>query len=64
MMTTKEAVLKIFRDQGKADAQALQSSASSLDGTALISQENAIPDWDKDKDYSSWPVGSAVRDEG
>ena len=64
MMTTKEAVLKIFRDQGKADAQALRSSASSLDGTALISQEKAIPDWDKDKDYSSWPVGSAVRDEG
>lgn len=34
-----------------------------MDGTAIIAMERAVPAWDKQQDYTGWPVGSHVADE-
>ena len=34
-----------------------------MDGTAIIAMERAVPAWDKQQDYTGWPVGSPVSDE-
>ena len=34
-----------------------------MDGTAIIAMERAVPVWDKQQDYTGWPVGSPVSDE-
>lgn len=35
-----------------------------MDGTAVIAMERAVPAWDEKQDYSGWPVGAPVSDEG
>lgn len=62
-MTAKEIVLQIFKEQGKLDAQNLRNRAGELDGTEIISLERCVPDWDKNKDYTSCTIGTPVRDE-
>lgn len=54
----------IFRNLGRADALKLREEASGLDGTAIIAREHSIPAYDPQKDYSAWPSGSPVTDEG
>jgi hypothetical protein len=63
-MSSKEVVLGIMRNQGIADALALRSRAADMDGTEIIAEELKIPAFDPVKDYSEWPVGSPVADEG
>lgn len=63
-MMTKDESLAIMREQGKADALDLQSRASDMTGTEIIAEESKVPDFDPTKDYSKWPVGSPVADEG
>ena len=60
----KNLVMETLRRQGKASALALREKAPEMDGTQLIAEEDFIPDFDPKKDYSKWPVGSPVRDEG
>ena len=57
---TKDEILAHMKAKGKADALDLRSRAKDLDGTALIAEENKIPQFDPTKDYSTWAVGSPV----
>ena len=60
---TKAEMLALMKEKGKADALDLRSRAKNLDGTALIAEETKIPQFDGNKDYSSFPVGSPVWEE-
>ena len=64
MSESKEMILGIVRAQGRADALDLRQRAKDLDGTAIIAERAKAPAWQADKDYSAWPVGAPVRDEG
>ena len=61
---TYQENLNIIRQQGKADALALREASPDMTGTELIDQEQKIPQFDPQKDYSGWPVGAPVSDEG
>ena len=54
----------IMYDEGRRQALALQSQAASMTGTEIIAREQDIPAWSSTKDYSKWPIGSPVQDEG
>lgn len=56
----REFVLSVWRDTGRADALSLRSRAHEMDGTGIIAEENKIPSWDGQKDYSGWAVGGPV----
>lgn len=60
---TKEEILAHMKAKGKADALDLRSRAKNLDGTAIIAEEEKIPQFDPNKDYSNWAVGSPVWEE-
>lgn len=62
-MITDMNMSDIFYMMGLRDARDLRAEAKDLDGTAIISREVAIPDFDPKKDYSKWPVNSPVADE-
>lgn len=72
LMTSKERVLKREKDnakiegraQGKADALDLAGRAATMDGTAIIAEENHIPMFKGTVDYTNVPVGAPVADEG
>ena len=64
MSMTKADVLSIMREEGRRQALDLQGRASSMTGTELIAEEDAAPDFDPEKDYSEWPAGSPVADDG
>ena len=53
-----------MKEKGKADALDLRARAKGMDGTAIIAEEQKVPAFDGKKDYSAWPVGSPVADEG
>lgn len=55
---------EMFRSLGRADALALRTEAVNLSGTEIIAREHSVPAFDPQKDYSGWPVGSPVADEG
>ena len=57
---TNDEILALMKEKGKSDALDLRSRAKNLDGTALIAEETKIPQFDGNKDYSSFPVGSPV----
>ena len=63
-MKSQDMILSIMRAQGKADALSLRERASEMDGTAIIAEENKIPAFDPEKDYTGWPQGSPVQDDG
>ena len=50
--------------QGEADALDLRSRAGDMDGTAILREEEKAPQFDPEKDYSGWPKGAPVQDEG
>ena len=54
----------VFYSLGKSDALKLREEASNLDGTQITERETAVPDFDPQKDYTAWPAGSPVKDEG
>ena len=60
---TKDEILALMKEKGKADALDLRSRAKDLDGTAIIAEESKIPQFDPTKDYSTWAVGSPVWEE-
>lgn len=63
-MRNKTFVLDTLRRQGLALARDLQARAPGLTGTEIISEEAFVPAFDPAKDYSSWPAGSPVADDG
>lgn len=60
----KDFLLEALYKQGKNDALALRSEAFELTGTEIIDREISIPAFDSTKDYSQWPIGAPVTDEG
>lgn len=54
----------VFRSLGRNDALKLREAANGMSGTQIIAQEVSVPAFDPQKDYSAWPVGSPVTDEG
>lgn len=63
-MTNKELILSVMREQGRSDALSLRSRAADMDGTAIIAEERKVPAFEPAGDYSNWPVGAPVTDEG
>ena len=61
---SKALVLDLLRDLGQREATELRQSAAEMDGTAIIAMERAVPAWSHDQDYTAWPVGAPVADEG
>lgn len=56
--------LDIFRNAGRAAALELRGAASGMTGTEIIAREQDAPYFDPEKDYSAWPAGSPVQDDG
>lgn len=54
----------VFRSLGRADALKLREAAGGMTGTQIIANEFSAPAFDPQKDYSGWPVGAPVTDEG
>lgn len=54
----------IYRDMGRNHALALRSQAGGMTGTQIIDQEHCVPAFNPHKDYSAWPAGAPVADEG
>ena len=63
-MNSQDLILTMMRAQGKTDALSLRSRSAGMDGTAIIAEEEKIPAFNLEKDYSSWPAGAPVTDEG
>ena len=55
---------EIFYNLGKHDATLLRVEAANLTPTEIINRELSIPAFNPEKDYSTWPVGAPVADEG
>ena len=62
-MNSRSMILSVMREQGKTDARQLRERAPNMDGTALIAEEQKIPLFDPQKDYSGWPIGAPVLEE-
>lgn len=62
-MISKAEVLEMVKQRGVADALDLKSRAPSMDQTAIIDEEDKIPEF-QEKDYSSWAAGSPVKSNG
>ena len=58
------SMIEIFRSLGKQDALILREQAHNLDGTQIIAREFSVPEFNPLKDYSNWPLGAPVADEG
>ncbi len=54
----------IFYSLGKRDAQELRQRAGKMTGTQITEEEAKVPPFVDGKDYSKWPVGSPVADDG
>ena len=64
LLDSKELILEVLRDLGKREATELRQNASEMDGTAIIAMDRAVPAWNKQQDYTGWPAGAPVADEG
>lgn len=58
------SMMDVFRSLGRSDALKLREAAHSMTGTQIIDQEVSVPAFDPQKDYTAWPAGSPVADEG
>ena len=63
-MDSKTLVLDVLRSLGQREAAELREGEADMDGTAIIAMERAVPAWDKQQDYTGWPVGAPVADDG
>ena len=53
----------IMYEEGKRAALDLASRAKSMDGTAIIAEEDHIPAWNSNTDFSNKPANTPVKDE-
>ena len=58
------SMIDVFREMGRTNALKLREEAAKMSGTKIIAREYDAPQWDAQKDYSGWPAGSPVTDEG
>ena len=58
------SMIDVFRSLGREDALKLREEAANLTGTQIIDREHSAPEFDPNKDYSGFPVGAPVTDEG
>lgn len=56
--------MQIMYEAGRRNATALRDKAKLLTGTEIIEMERDVPAFDPGKDYTEWPRGGAVADEG
>lgn len=63
-MNSQKMILDVMRDQGRRDALDLRGRAKDMNGTAIIAEEVKAPPFDPTKDYTGWPAGAPVTDEG
>lgn len=63
-MDNRTLILDVLRSLGAREAAELRADAAEMSGTEIIAMERAVPAWDKQQDYTSWPVGAPVSDEG
>ena len=61
---SKDLILSVMRASGTADALDLRRRAADMDGTAIIAEEQKVPAWCADRDYTGWPVGAPVSHDG
>ena len=54
----------VFFEKGKENARSLRAAAKEMNGTEIIDRERDAPQFEPDRDYSGFPVGSPVRDGG
>lgn len=61
-MNNKEIVLTVHYNMGRSDAQTLRDKAvaGEVTDTEIIDNEQAIPEWNAEKDYSNAAVGTPV----
>lgn len=64
MMDSKTLVLEVLRSLGQREASELRQAANTMSGTEIIATERAVPAWNHEQDYTDWPVGAPVADEG
>lgn len=61
---TSNAIKAIMRKQGREDALALAARAAEMTGTEIIKEEDHVPAWREDANYTAAMVGYPVKDEG
>lgn len=54
----------VFRALGRENARRLREEASGLTGTQIIDREHDVPAFDPQRDYSGYPAGAPVADDG
>lgn len=59
-MNSKDLVLQIHRDMGKADALDLAKRADGMSGTAIIAEQQKVPLFVPGADYSACPNGAPI----
>lgn len=61
-MTIYEKLIAQQKEQGRVDALDLRERAPSMEDAEIIAEQNKIPVFEADKDYSAWEVGSPVKE--
>lgn len=61
---SRALVLDLLCDLGAREAAELRQNAAGMDGTTIIAYERAVPAWSHEQDYTAWPAGAPVADEG
>lgn len=61
---TQTLALEAMRAKGAADAVDLRDRAKDMDSTAVIAEEQKVPVFNPQQDYSCWPVGGPIADHG
>ena len=61
---TEQEMRDIMYQEGRRQALDLQERAPGLTGTEIIAEERAVPAFNPNKNYTSWPAGAPVADEG
>lgn len=59
-MNSKELILQVHRDLGRADALDLAKRANGMDDTAIIAEEQKVPMFVSGADYSACPKGAPI----
>ena len=54
----------VFRSLGRSDALKLRAESATLSETEIVDLEHCVPAFDPQRDYTDWPVGAPVTDEG
>lgn len=63
-MITQDIRVQAMYNQGRTAALDLQARAADMTGTEIIAEEINIPQFDATHNYTGWPVGTPVADEG